>query len=59
MTTTKARAKEPKVKSAGTIMAERLRAEANGISHSEREVLLKEGLAMIYGGSINAKYHDP
>jgi len=36
-------------------MAEKLRAEANGISDSEREELLKEGLAMIYGGSINAK----
>ena len=55
MTTAKARAKEPKGKSAGTIMAEKLRAEANGLSHSEREELLKEGLAMIYGGSINAK----
>jgi hypothetical protein len=32
-------------------MAEKLRAQANGLSNSEREELLKEGLAMIYGGS--------
>ena len=55
MTTAKAQAKEPKRKTVGTVMAEKLRAEANGISSSEREELLKEGLAMIYGGHINAK----
>ena len=55
MTTAKARAKEPKGKTVGTVMAEKLRAQANGLSHSEREELLKEGLAMIYGGCINAK----
>ena len=55
MTTAKAQAKEPKRKTAGTVMAERLRTEANGISNSEREELLKEGLAMIYGGCSNAK----
>ena len=55
MTTAKTQAKEPKRKTVGTVMAEKLREEANGISHSEREGLLKEGLAMIYGGSVNAK----
>jgi hypothetical protein len=55
MTTAKARAKEPKRKTVGTVMAEKLRAEANGISDSEREELLQEGLAMIYRGRINAK----
>jgi len=55
MTNAKAQSKEPKRKTAGTVMAEKLRAEANGISNSEREELLKEGLATIYGGSINAK----
>jgi hypothetical protein len=55
MTTAKTQAKEPKRKTVGTVMAEKLRAEANGISNSEREELLKEGLAMIYGGSTNAK----
>jgi hypothetical protein len=55
MTTAKAQTKEPKRKTAGTVMAEKLRAEANGISNSEREELLKEGLATIYGGHINAK----
>jgi hypothetical protein len=55
MTTAKARAKEPKRNTVGTVMAEKLRAEANGISDSEREELVKEGLAMIYGGRINAK----
>jgi hypothetical protein len=55
MATAKAQAKEPKRKTVGTVMAEKLRAEANGISDSEREELLKEGLAMIYGGCINAK----
>jgi hypothetical protein len=50
MTTAKAQTKEPKKKTVGTVMAEKLRAEANGISDSEREVLLKEGLRMIYGG---------
>jgi hypothetical protein len=54
-TTSKAQVKEPKRKTVGTVMAEKLRAEANGISNSEREELLKEGLAMIYGGCINAK----
>ena len=38
-------------------MAEKLRAEANGISDSEREELLNEGMAMIYGGYANAKTH--
>ncbi len=57
MATTKAQAKEPKRKTAGTVMAEKLRAEANGISDSERDELLKEGLAMVYGGCINAKAH--
>jgi hypothetical protein len=33
----------------------RRRAESNGLSHAEREELLREGLAMIYGGNINAK----
>jgi hypothetical protein len=51
----KARVKEPKAKTAGTVMAEKLRAEANGLSQSEREELLREGLAMIYGGSGDAK----
>ena len=55
MATAKAKAKEPKRKTVGTLMAEKLRAEANGISDSERDELLKEGLAMIYGGCINAK----
>jgi hypothetical protein len=55
MTTAKSRAKEPKAKTPGTIMAEKLRAESNGLSHAEREELLREGLAMIYGGNINAK----
>lgn len=55
MTTGRPRAKEPKRKTPGTVMAEKLRAEANGISGSEREQLLKEGLAMIYEGCINAK----
>jgi hypothetical protein len=55
MKTAKAQAKEPKRKTAGTVMAEKLRAEANRISHSERQELLREGLAMIYGGRINAK----
>jgi len=55
MTTAKAHAKEPKGKTVGTVMAEKLRAEANGMSDSEREELLKEGLAMIYGECINAK----
>ena len=57
MTTAKAQAKEPKRKTVGTVMAEKLRAEANGISDSERDELLKEGLAMVYGGCINAKAH--
>lgn len=57
MTTAKARAKEPKRKTVGTVMAEKLRAEANGISDSERDELLKEGLAMIYGEYVNAKAH--
>jgi hypothetical protein len=55
MKNAKAQVKEPKGKTVGTIMAEKIRAEANGISNSEREKLLKEGLAMIYGGCINAK----
>jgi hypothetical protein len=55
MTTAKTQAKEPKRKTPGTVMAEKLRAEVNGISNSEREELLKEGLATIYGGCINAK----
>ena len=55
MKTAKTQAKEPKHKTAGTVMAEKLRAEANGISDSEREELLKEGMGMIYGGCINAK----
>lgn len=50
MTTAKAKAREPKGKTAGTVMAEKLRAQANGISDAEREKLLQEGLAMIYGG---------
>ena len=53
----KTEAKEPEGKTAGTIIAEKLRAEANGISHSEREEFLKEGLARIYGGCVNAKTH--
>src|SRR5665213_4442820 len=40
MTTAKPRAKEPKAKTPGTIMAEKLRAESNGLSHAEREELL-------------------
>ena len=36
-------------------MAEKLRAESNRLSHAEREELLREGLAMIYEGNINAK----
>ena len=55
MITAKARAKEPKRKTVGTVMAEKLRAQANGISGAEREELLKEGMAMIYGGCINDK----
>jgi hypothetical protein len=55
MRTAKARAKEPKAKTPGTIMAEKLRAESNGLCPAEREELLREGLAMIYGGMINAK----
>jgi hypothetical protein len=55
MATAKSQAKEPKRKTVGTVMAAKLRAEANGISGSEREELLKDGLAMIYGGRINAK----
>jgi hypothetical protein len=55
MTTTKVPAREPKRKTVGTVMAAKLRAEANGISGSERDELLKEGLATIYGGCINAK----
>ncbi len=51
----KSQAKEPKRKTPGTVMAEKLRGEANSISASEREELLKEGLAMIYGGRLNAK----
>jgi hypothetical protein len=38
-------------------MAEKLRAEANGISNSEREELLNDGMAMIYGGHANTKAH--
>lgn len=53
----KTRAKEPKAKSPGTLMAEKLRKEANGLSDSEREQLLNEGMAMIYGGYLNAKTH--
>ena len=55
MKTAKAQPKEPKSKTIGTVMAEKIRAEANGISNSEREELLKEGLAMIYEGCIDAK----
>jgi hypothetical protein len=55
MRTAKIQAKEPKAKTAGTIMAEKLRAESNDLSPAEREKLLREGLAMIYGGNINVK----
>ena len=38
-------------------MAEKLRAEANGMSDAEREELLNEGMAVIYGGYANTKTH--
>jgi len=44
-----AAAKEPQCKSVGTVMAEKVRARANRLSDAEREKLLREGLAMIYG----------
>jgi len=51
----KTSAKEPKKKTAGTIMAEKLRAEVNRLSNSERAELLKQSLAMIYKGRDNSK----
>jgi hypothetical protein len=50
-------AKEPQGKSVGTVMAEKARARANRCSDTEREKLLREGLAMIYGGCADAKIH--
>jgi len=52
-----AAAKEPSGKSVGTVMAEKARAQANRLSDTEREKLLREGLAMIYGGCVDAKVH--
>jgi hypothetical protein len=57
MTPAKAQSKGPERKTAGAVMAAKLRAEANGISDSERDELLKDGMAMIYGGCVNAKAH--
>ena len=50
-------AKEPSGKSVGTVMAEKARARANRLSDTEREKLLREGLAMIYGGGVDVEVH--
>jgi hypothetical protein len=46
---------EPPDKSVGTVQGAKTRAKANTLTAEEREVLLKRGLSMIYGGAERAK----
>jgi hypothetical protein len=47
--------REPKTKSEGTLIAEKARVRGNQLSDAARSAYLKDGLAMIYGGGLNAK----